>query len=140
MTTTSDETTSQSSRTESRGVGAILAGVFGTISAGVGLWWLGMAGVIWKDGQFWGSSSWDDEADLGIAVGVFFFIVWALLMLVTIILAVVGARRADGKERRSLLITAAEVPLISIALILVVMPIVLGQGGAQLIPLDEVGR
>lgn len=35
---------------------------------------------------------------------------------------------------------AAVVPLVSIALILVVTPIVLGQGGAQLNPPDEVGR
>jgi hypothetical protein len=61
-------------------------------------------------------------------------------MLVSIILSLVAARRAEGKERRSLLTTAVVVPLVSVALILIVMPIVLGQGGAQLIPLDEVGR
>lgn len=140
MTTASDETTSQSTRTGHHGLGALLCAVFGTISAGVGLLCLGMAGLVWSDGQFWASSSWDDEADFGIAAGVFFFVVWVVLMLVAIILSIVGARRAEGQERRSHLITAAVVPLVSIALILIVMPIVLGQGGAQLIPLDEAGR
>lgn len=140
MTTASSETTSQSARTGSQGLGALSCGVFDTISAGVGLWWLGMAGLVWSDGRFWASSSWDGEADLGIAVGVFFFVVWAALLLIAIILALVGARRAEGQERRSLRVMAAVVPLVSIAPILVVMPIVLGQGGAQLIPLDEVGR
>lgn len=118
----------------------LLCGVFGTISAGIGLLCLGMAGLVWSDGQFWGSSSWDDEADLAIAAGVFFFAVWAVLMLVAIILAVVGAHRGEGEEQRSLRIMAAVVPLVSIVLILIVMPIVLGLGGAPLIPLDEVGR
>lgn len=140
MTNTSEETTSQSTRADGRGIGALLCGGFGTIAAGIGLWWLGMSGLVWSNGRFWASSSWDDEADLGIAVGVLFFVVWAALMLVAIILSVVGARRAEGQERRSQLITAAVVPLVSIVLILVVMPIVLGQGGAQLIPLDEIGR
>jgi len=126
------------SATGNHGLGVLLCGIFGTISAGAGLLCLGMAGLIWSDGQFWGSSSWDDEADLGIAAGVFFFAVGAALMLVAVILALVGARRAEGRERRSLLIMGVLVPIVGIALILIVMPIVLGQGGAQLIPLDEV--
>lgn len=73
-------------------------------------------------------------------MGAFFFAVWAVLMLVAIILSIVGARRAEGQERRSHLITAAVVPLVSIALILLAATVLLGQGGAQLIPLDEVGR
>ncbi|MEU4015723.1 hypothetical protein AB0E56_10710 [Microbacterium sp. NPDC028030] len=140
MTTASDDTALPTSRTGSQGLGALLCGIFGTISAGVGLLCLGMVGVIWSDWQFWASSSWDDEADLGITAGIFFFAVWAVLLLVAIILALVGARRAEGEERRSLRTMAAIVPVVSIALILIVMPIVLGQGGAQLIPLDEVGR
>jgi Kef-type K+ transport system membrane component KefB len=140
MTTASDKTASPAPRTGSYGLGALLCGVFGTISAGAGLLCLGMAGLIWSDWQFWASSSWDDEADLGIAAGIFFLAVWAVMLLVAIVLAVVGARRAEGEERRSLHIMAAVVPLVSVVLLLVVMPIVLGQGGAQLIPLDEVGR
>ena len=140
MTAASDETASQPARTDWRGLGALLCGVFGTISAGIGLLCLGMAGLVWSDGQLWASSSWDDEAELGIAAGVFFLAVWIVMLLVAIILAVVAARRFEGEERRSLRVMAAVVPLVSITLILIVMPIVLGQGGAQLIPLDEVGR
>lgn len=121
-------------------LGALLCGVFGTIAAGVGLWCLGMSGLVWKDGQFWGSSSWSDESELAISVGAFFFGIWAILMLIAIVLALAGAHRAQGRERRSLLVTASVVPLISIALILVTMPIFLDQGGAQLIPLDRVLR
>lgn len=140
MTTASDETTAHSTRTGSHGLGALLSGIFGTISAGVGLLCLGMAGLVWIDGTFWASSSWDDEGDLGVGAGGFFFIVGVVLMLLAIIFALVGARRADGQERRSLRIMAAVVPLVSIVLILVAMPVTFGQGGAQLIPLNEMSR
>lgn len=126
--------------TGNHGLVALLCGVFGTISAGVGLLCFGLAGLVWSNGQFWASSSWDDEADLGIAAGIFFFAVWAVLMVVAVMLNLVGVRRAEGQVRRSNLIMAAAMPILSIVLILIIMPIVLGQGGAQVIPLDELGR
>ncbi|MBW1638913.1 hypothetical protein G3H63_07450 [Microbacterium resistens] len=140
MTTASDETASPSTRTGGHGLGALLCGIFGTISAGVGLLCLGMSGLVWSGGRFWGSSSWDDEADFGIAAGVFFFVIWAALLLVATILALVGARSAEGQERRSLRIMSTVVPLVSVVLILLAAAVLLGQGGAQLIPLDEVSR
>lgn len=140
MTTASDEATSQPARTQWQGLIALLAGVGGTISAGVGLLFLGMSGLIWSDGKLWASSSWDDEADLGIAAGIFLLAVWAVMMLVAVILSLVAARAAEGDVRRSHLTAAAVMPLVSIVLILIVIPVALGQGGAQLIPLDEVGR
>lgn len=139
MTLTPASTAVTRVTTDSRFLTVVFLGFFGTMSAGISLACFGMAGLVWKDGQLWGSSSWDDEADLAIAMGLFFLAGWALQLLVAIIVALTGACRARGTSRRALLITAVAIPLISVALILIAAPIVMGQGGSQLIPLGEVG-
>ncbi|WP_309129840.1 hypothetical protein [Microbacterium sp.] len=48
MTTGSDETTVRSSHAASQSHGALLAGVFGAISAGIGMLCFGMAGLVWR--------------------------------------------------------------------------------------------
>lgn len=105
MTTASDETASPSTRTGGHGLGALLCGIFGTISAGVGLLCLGMSGLVWSGGRFWGSSSWDDEADFGIAAGVFFFVIWAALLLVS---DVVTFANNSPASNRGICITSAD--------------------------------
>lgn len=122
---------------DGRYYGALLAGIVATLAAVAGLCVLGMTGYVWADGQLWGSSSWSHSAGAGTTVAIVLLGVWAVLVLVAILIALAGARRVEGGERRKLIITAAAVPVISVVLLLLAALIFLGQGGAQLIPLDE---
>ena len=139
MTRTPGATTTSGTTRDGRFVAVLLLGVFATIAAGIGLACFGMAGLIWKDGQLWGSSSWDDEADLAIGAGLFFLACWAVQLLVAITILIIEACRVQNPDRRSFYVTAITMPLISVLVILVAAPFVMGQGGAQLIPLGEMG-
>lgn len=137
MTESANMTAGASTSNDGRFLGALLFGICATLAAGAGLWILGMTGYVWADRQLWGSSSWSHSAGVGTVVAMIFFGVWAALMLVTIVIALAGTRRVHGRERRGLVIMAAAVPVVSILLILMAALVLLGQGGAQLIPLEE---
>ncbi|GAB2522601.1 hypothetical protein GCM10027064_20100 [Microbacterium petrolearium] len=97
---------------DTRFIGSVLTGLGAVLSAGVAIWVLGMSAGSHREG-------------FGTAVGVFFYGACALLMVTSVIIAMMGARRAQGRDRRALLTLAVAMPAVGLVVIVTAASVLL---------------
>ena len=117
-----------------REVGVLVGGLFAAIAGVVGIFWLGLTGLVWHEGQLKGTTSYD-ASELGVGTGALaiFWGVAGVLLLLAVYLALRQARLEP--ERKAYFHRLAWlIPLGVVLLVGVAWPLVLAPGGANFAP------
>lgn len=107
--------------------GPVFFGICAAVAGVLGVFFLGLAGLVWRPWEFGSTYHWDSESSIGVGIAVFFFAIAAGLLLWVIVRGASTWRRRSSAYQLSVVL----VPILMIIVVFVGWALLLSPGNSQ---------